>query len=304
MRLPTFLIVGAAKSGTTSMYHYLRAHPDVFMPYLKEPGFLTGPEPFGTVKTLDHYADLFADAEGRRAVGEASPIYLPDPQAPPRIEDVLGRDVQILIMLRNPVDMVHSLWSHRVRQARESLSFQEAIKQALSAAEGTSTESIADRLKVSYPSDATYPYVYQARYSTQVARYQQRFEACTVHIFEDFATKTEAVYRQTCRFLGVDPTVHPTFDRHNPSGATRSAWARQLITGQYGLKNLLKPLFPFKWRKQIKHALVGLNTKPKAKDPLPSGVRQWIASLFQEDVEHLETLLERELRTVWPDFAS
>lgn len=122
MKLPTFLIVGAAKCGTTSLYEYLRQHPEVFMPRRKEPNFFAGPS-HGNRTTEAEYRALFADATSAKAVGEASVAYLYDPGSPRRIFEYLGPETRIVIMLRNPVDMVHALWGHMVRAGGEKLSF-------------------------------------------------------------------------------------------------------------------------------------------------------------------------------------
>src|SRR5438067_1321734 len=95
-KLPTFLVIGAARSGTTSLYHHLRQHPAVYMSPVKEPNFFAaegedlpyeGPgEPvMEWVTDLDCYAGLFRDASSEKAIGEASPLYLYSPKAPERI---------------------------------------------------------------------------------------------------------------------------------------------------------------------------------------------------------------------------
>src|SRR4029079_10146943 len=96
--LPNFLVIGAAKSGTTSLYHYLRQHPQIFMSRIKEPRFFALEEdPLDwrgpgdersrgeSITTLDAYLDLFEAVDGELAVGEASVLYLDHPKAPDRI---------------------------------------------------------------------------------------------------------------------------------------------------------------------------------------------------------------------------
>ncbi|NBC16502.1 MAG: sulfotransferase, partial [Bacteroidetes bacterium] len=124
---PTFLIVGAAKAGTTSLYRYLRQHPDVYMPAsIKETFFFSrasvteasGPgRRYGTqaVTSWSDYADLFADANAQPARGEACTAYLYFyDEAIPEIRKYLGAGVRIVIILRDPVERAYSNYMHHV----------------------------------------------------------------------------------------------------------------------------------------------------------------------------------------------
>ena len=120
MKLPNFVVIGAAKAGTTALYWYLQEHPEVFMSPLKETNFFAyGVDPEGRllygdpelhrfpIKNLDAYADLFAGAGDEKAVGEASPIYLECPEAAGRIQQLLP-EARIICGLRDPVDRAYS----------------------------------------------------------------------------------------------------------------------------------------------------------------------------------------------------
>src|SRR5947207_14583321 len=110
IREPNFFIVGAARSGTTSLWHSLRQHPDVFMPLKqKEPHFFCDASPPWAVKDLDAYLALFTDAEERKAMGEATTGYLGSPEAAARIA-ARYPGARIIIMLRDPADRAHSLY--------------------------------------------------------------------------------------------------------------------------------------------------------------------------------------------------
>src|SRR4051794_8464443 len=103
MTLPTFIILGAAKAGTTALYHYVKQHPQVFMSPIKETNFfaLAGEPPdfrgpgddatinYFSLTTLEAYRAQFRDSASARAVGEASPLYLYSPKVPPRIKELL-----------------------------------------------------------------------------------------------------------------------------------------------------------------------------------------------------------------------
>ena len=116
MRLPDFLIVGAAKSGTTSLYHFLGQHPDIFMSAVKELGFFAlkndvqfnGPGDMNaigccSVNTLEAYSALFAEARGGVAAGESSNMYLYSQEAPHAIKAAIP-NVKLIAILRDPVE--------------------------------------------------------------------------------------------------------------------------------------------------------------------------------------------------------
>lgn len=299
MSLPNFLIVGAAKSGTTSLYQYLRGHPDIFMPYLKEPGFLTTPEPYGRIETLDEYRRLFAKATSETAVGEASPIYLPDPNAPERIENVLGTETKILIILRNPIDAVHSLWGHRKRQKRETRTFRDAIQASIDRFEEAPIQEAVTALK---QSASPYPYIYQMRYKAQVSRYLKRFPNCKVLLFENVFDDVERHYAQICQFLGVDPTFKPKMKQYNRSGETRSDLLHRLISNRNMLKDIIRRMTSLRFRKKVKKFVRFINTRPKDLGGLTNDERCWLVGFFNDDVQNLQSVLNVNVEEVWCDF--
>ncbi len=107
-KLPNFFIVGAAKSGTTSLVHYIEQHPDIYMSAVKEPFYYVSDHGY---EDFDEYAGLFSGAKNELRVGEASTGYLFDPCAAQKIKDEY-RDAKIIICLRNPIDMAFSYWKY------------------------------------------------------------------------------------------------------------------------------------------------------------------------------------------------
>src|SRR5436309_11753413 len=133
MTLPNFLIIGAAKAGTTSLYHYLRQHPDIYMSPVKEPAYYASASVAARsgrsrgIRTRAAYERLFAAAGAERARGEASPQYLNDDAAPDRIAADL-RDVRLIVSLRNPVDRAYSSYLGRVAGGTERRRVDEAMR--------------------------------------------------------------------------------------------------------------------------------------------------------------------------------
>src|SRR5215472_851972 len=128
VRKPNFFIVGAPKCGTTSLWSYLKGHPEIYMSPLKEIYFFDTdlwekrPErPWarlneGKAPSLEQYLSCFAAADEQKRIGEATPSYLRSLHAPHGIKAFSPR-AQIIIMLRNPVDMLYSLHSQALRQS-------------------------------------------------------------------------------------------------------------------------------------------------------------------------------------------
>jgi len=287
MRKPNFLIVGAAKSGTTSLFQYLRAHPDVFMPELKETSYFAG---FG-VKTEEEYLRLFEPANGKRAVGEASGAYLYAPAAAPAIRDFLGPDVRIVIILRNPIDMAYSLWGHMVREGAENLAFFDA----LAAEQSRMADPSFHRHAKTWVYNSAY--VARARYAQQVAAYFRAFEPqqVRVFIFEEFFADLSQSYAELCRFLGIGTEHHPVFEAFNRAAIVRSALLREILEEPTPWKDVVKALTPNVPRLRLKAWLGRLNHKVQRLPALSPLERERLWRLFAEDVSELETLLGRRL---------
>ena len=133
MTLPNFLIIGAPKAGTTSLYSYFREHPAIFMPELKEPRFF-GYEGQGDrirfpVRTLEEYTALFDAVTTETAIGEATPHYLVYPVAAQRIRDLIP-EVRLIASLRDPVDRAYSVYQMNLRNkgVNTGIPFVEAIR--------------------------------------------------------------------------------------------------------------------------------------------------------------------------------
>ena len=139
MRLPNFLVIGAAKSGTTSLHHYLKQHPDVYMPAKKELHYFAsehmkrctaGPGdrniPLHICETKQDYEAFFVAALDQAAVGEVSPSYLYFSEVAERILEELGRP-KIIVVLRDPIHKAFSQYMHLVRDNRERLDFYQAL---------------------------------------------------------------------------------------------------------------------------------------------------------------------------------
>ena len=134
MTLPNFVVVGVAKAGTSSLHGYLRQHPDVFMPQMKDPGFFAfnnRADPWRyKVTSREAYEALFADVRGERAIGEVSDTYFDSKVAPASIKAAIP-DAQLIVSLREPASRASALPHDAAQPGRErGTSFLEALKQS------------------------------------------------------------------------------------------------------------------------------------------------------------------------------
>ena len=188
MKLPNFLIVGAAKSGTTSLFHYLKQHPEVFMPSFKEPQYLVASKVrgrvFKNISVLEDYKGLFEDAS-QKAVGEASVFYLYFyKEAIQNIKTILGDDVKIIFVLRNPVDRAFSAYRHVSRNSlTETLSFEEALQEE------------PGRLERNPKMTPMVMYKDMGLYNDAVQAYKESFKDVHIVLYDDFKKDVEESVR-------------------------------------------------------------------------------------------------------------
>jgi hypothetical protein len=212
--LPTFLLIGANKAGTTSLYHYLKQHPDIYMSPVKEPRFFTAHDeqqrihqadgsPWGEqVDDLRQYEALFAGATTEQERGEASTTYLPHPDAPRRIRELVP-DVKLVAVLRDPSDRAFSMHQMNVRLGLEPLAdFGRALE--------------AEQVEHSWRS-----YLELGFYYAQVKRYLDLFapQQTRLYLYEEFSADPIRTLKDILGFLGVDPAFAPDVStKHNVRG--------------------------------------------------------------------------------------
>lgn len=289
--MPNFLIVGAAKSGTTSLYYYLRQHPDIFMPEWKELSLFIGDSfgPLHRVKKPYYYQKAFSKVQNQTAVGEASTAYLFDETAPKIIKKQLGT-IRIIIILRDPVAMSYSLYNHQLRKEGETIeSFEEALEQ-----EEIRRTDVEFR-KRCYGWHANYYYYQRALYYKQVKRYIDTFGRDNVRVilFEELASKTLNVVKEIFAFLGVDNTFVPEIKVHNPAGGILKIPRFWTDTGLF-LKTF-QFVFSKNLIKKIPHLVRNVGRMPP--QPINPITAKKLRKRFYEDICQLEQLIGKDLST-------
>jgi len=301
---PNFFIVGAPKCGTTSLHGYLQPHPDVYLPYYKEPHFfgrdLEGSRFEQFRGKPRRYLKLFRDARDERLRGESSPWYLVSRCAAAEIH-AYDPQAKIIIMLRNPVDMLYSLWSQFRYSGNEQI---ESFEQALAAEEG---RRAGRQIRRAAHCITGLRYRHMTRFSEQVARYFQHFgrERVKVIIFDDFRADTATVYCDVLRFLGVDDSFRVDFSVRNPNKSARLPWLRNLIVGSGFSLMLLKDrmtyftstnsLVPYARRTRVVDGVVAVYTRYERRSPLTADTSRQLALELAPEVDKLSALLDRDL---------
>jgi len=292
MTRPDFFIVGAFKAGTTSLYEYLRQHPQVFMPFHKEPMYF-GADLDARYRRMsaDEYLRLFADARPGQRVGEASPWYLYSASAAREIE-AFSPGAQAIVMLRNPVDVMYAQHSQLLFNQRENLAdFGEALAAEADRRAGRRIPPGALRREALF-------YRHSVRFAEQLQRYFEVFGRERVHVIvhDDLVADAAGVVRDTFAFLGVDPEVAVDLEIRNPNRRARSGVLQRLIFRPPGPLRRVVPLlrrFPLVHR--LRDTLVSANSVPVARRPMDPELRRRLTAELEPEVAALGELIGRDL---------
>jgi len=302
MTMPNFLIIGAAKSGTTALYEYLKQHPQIFMSWLKEPHFFAfeGEKPrfqgpgdqelynYIVVDDVEGYRRLFQGASKETAIGEASANYLYIPRARDRIRHYVP-EAKLIAVLRNPAERAYSSFLHMTRDSREPF---DDFAQALQ----------AEQERVQNNWGPIWHHKRAGFYYAQLKRYHEAFDRdqIKVYLYEDLRNNPIGVQKDIYKFLGVDDTFVPDVSaRYNVSGVPRNKWLHALYTflmRPHPLKSILKPLFPSGLRRRLLESTVNaIRNRNLAKPPFPAEVRRQLIGAYTEDILRLQDLIQRDL---------
>ena len=295
--LPNFLIVGAAKSGTTSLHNYLNQHPEIFMPdfndkgeNVKEPQFFVKESVqsrihFG-VWQLEEYIRLFRKSKGYKAVGEASVFYLYYyKEAILNIKKYLGKDVKIIIILRNPIYRAFSAYKHVSKGVKENLSFEEA----LSSEEKRYFENPSITPMIRYKD--------MGMYFNSVSEYIKEFKNVHIVLHDDFAQNTYLELKKIYNFLQVKNLQVDTKKKYNVGA---SQWNHRLLKGFFVSENSLKNFFRKYANERIKIFLwkvINLFFKTK-NQYLRKETKDYLIDYFREDINKLAKLINKDL-SLW-----
>jgi len=288
LMLPTFIVIGAAKAGTTALYWYLAEHPEIYMSPVKETNYFAygvdeeGRSLFGDpelhyfpITTLQEYEELFRDAGTALAVGEVSPMYLECPQSADRIHRAVP-NAKIICFLRHPVDRAYSDYLMYLRQRK--LNFDP-------------TRDLRADSRWARP-DSHWMEI--GKYYAPLARYYDRFspDQIRVFLFDDLKRDALGVVQDVYRFLGVDPAFQPDFETpHNVGGMPASKLMESALTSRR-LRTLVEPWIPQGAANWVRR----LRTRNMRQPPsLPAALRAELTEYFREDIDRTGELIGRSL---------
>jgi hypothetical protein len=294
-RLIDFFVVGAPKCATTAVHAYLRGHPEIFMPALKELHFFGSDlSKLPSQLTDEQHRQLFVDVGDARRVGETCIWALYSREAARSIHDY-NPGARIVIMLRNPAEMLHALHSEYLIHGIEDIAdFAGALE-----AQDDRRKGKRLPLRGMYP---TQLYAYHAigRFSVQVERYLQVFGRDRVHVvlYEDFKADPALEYARILRFLNVSADLLPDFEVINPSRVLRSALLqRVLVSSASFTRGWPRWLLPVAERQRYRlgQALARWNLRVAPRPRLDSRLRAQLQTEFAADNVALGKLLRRDL---------
>lgn len=296
--MPNFLIIGAPRSGTTTLHEELKRHPQVFMSSIKEPLFFAvegesepfrGPRDNQGIRDLKTYCSLFSGVRDEKAIGEASPLYLYSQKAPYRIKHYIP-NVKLIAILRNPIDRVYSHFLHHKLLGYENLDdFREAIE----------AEEERERMRWS----PFWFYRKMGLYGEQLTRYFSLFQSdqIRVFLFEDLQQNPKSLFKDIAQFLGIDgglvikaPAVH------NASGYPINVKLNTFLTQPNFISTILRPFLSEKARLKLRLKvwdviLRGVRQSNLRKPPLRPEVREWLIEYYREDILRTQDILRRDL---------
>ncbi|MBN1471164.1 MAG: sulfotransferase [Syntrophaceae bacterium] len=294
---PTFLILGAYKAGTTSMHHYLKQHPQIFMSQIKEIRFLTYAgqnelplSPYEIayldwkVQSLADYEKLFSGTNAFPARGDVSPCYLSFPVQTIRGIKKYTPKAKLIAILRHPADRAYSSFVYLVNIGREEeMSFRRSLQ-------------FEAKRKVRKINGLQRRDFIESFYFESLQHYFQSFprEQIKIYLYDDLQQNPVQLIQDIFRFIGVDDSFVPDMSvRHNPSGWPRFESASLFIRRAENfliraIRHLPKPVNGYA-ENQFK-----LLTRTKA-PPLDPALRRDLIALYREDILRTQDLIKRDL---------
>lgn len=287
---PNLFIVGAARAGTTSLWYLLKQHPEVFMPadiLWKEPSFfsnLTG------MKDEMDYLSLFSMASGdEKYIGEASSVYLTDPDSAKRVHE-FAPNAKIIIMLRNPVQRAYSLYNWMVQEGYE---YSRTFEEALARESKRQKKRIPNILEPEYYYD--YMYYSSGVYVPQIERYTEIFNPQNIFIglFEDFIAAPERFMKEITDFLKITPF---TFLLDKPQNPSRQVLHPFLAFVLRYITRILESIqeAPVKEKRDYLIKKIWVNKKIASMNP---DTFMYLYLLYSQDYPKLESRYNLDLKT-------
>jgi Sulfotransferase domain len=290
-RMPNLFIIGAAKAGTTALYNYLSQHPQVFLSRIKEPMFFSRDEYYA--RGLDWYEDVyFEGAEDYPVRAEATPHYLYwSEKVAPRIKEVYGEiPVKFIVSFRDPVSRAYSWYWNMVREGREDLGFDEALR----------VEELRlkqNRHELYQLGSMVYGYSAGSRYASLLQPYLELFppENFFFVLQDDLKSRVNGTCKEIFGFLGIESSIQISTTNSNPAAMPRSRLLHKTLRRRFLFKELIKPFMPIKLRRPLKKKMMQVNLKETPYVPVDPQLAHELRLSFRIEIEKLEKITGRDL---------
>jgi len=290
--IPNLFVIGAAKSGTTSLYSILMRHPEVFMSKPKATRFFISEKRYSN--GLDWYLHTyFAGAEQYPIRGEATPSYLAQAyKSAPRIRETIpGDQTKFIAIFRNPVDRAYShYWYNRnTKQGVENLSFEDALAME---------ETLEERSAISGKRySRTQNYFKNGQYSLCLGEYFKYFkqDQFLFLLFEDlFKEQFHATAARLTEFLNIE-NVDMSYTKENQSRRVGTRPTVKFVRKQRGLMNFLKSFLPGSIQNVMRNQYLRMISKPVKYPPMKQETRKILLEKYEPGIIELEKIIGRDL---------
>ena len=294
-----FVIIGAQKSGTTTLFKLLSEHPEIYMPPGKEVPFFTNDEAYAS--GLDPYLqELFGGAPSHALWGKATPHYLSDQRASERLWATIPR-AKLIAILRDPVDRALSHYRMSVRRGIEERTFDQAISDMLD----PKALQAARNLPVGRSSEAS-TYVVWGEYGRLLDAYFSRFprEQILILFTDELASSPKDTCNRMLIFLGVSPFVPKSLGKRFHEGGTKERFPLVVRLAHEKWIRRLWHAVPLRFRSPMTFWFHQVNIVQEI-DTLENYSDQTVKKLqihYQPDIARLEELIGR--KAPWPHFIS
>jgi Sulfotransferase domain len=286
--LPNFFVVGAQKSGTTSLHEYLRAHPQIYLPEQKETKFFVNDKIFA--KGMEYYErQFFGDWSGEPVVGEVDPDYMYFDHGLTRIAENLDLvSLKFIFLFRNPVDRAFSHYLMTYRRGLESLSFEDAL------------EAEPDRISQSWSNRMHYSYFDRGLYAKQLHHFMKVVNLSNMHFIlsDRLASNPEDELARCLDFLelNADPATVSQHKQVHQATVPKSTVLLRWILKEGWHKNIVRKLLPNKeFRLGLRARLLSWNERSGSNLEVSPRLRKELLRRYTEDIVELQKLTNLNL---------
>jgi hypothetical protein len=292
MSLPNFMCLGAAKSGTTTLYDILRQHSDIYTPSFKEPHFFDIPENFNN--GLQWYEKTYFKKTDKKIIADFTPSYFFDKNAPRRIFESLGANMKFLVIVRNPVDRAYSHYLHSKRDHHEVENFEKSLELELSRLNQYEQQS-------DYLFYLRHSYIHQGLYSRMLERYLQYFSLDNflfISFEDEFLKERDVTIKKILDFLENDNSAVLNTDiRSNPSSKEKSKNLKKLMNKRGWWRDMVRFMIPdIQLRQIIRNRIQRINIIEFKAQQLSQELRsELLEKYFKQDILNLERILNKEM---------